>query len=444
MLLRITKFLCGLALGISVTAAQNQVPHSNVDSLFALAIQLQRLGNFPASDEAARRVLLVAPRYHDARILVSRIHSWRGEYAFALRQLDTVLSDNPNHREARLVKAQVLAWQGKYDESVAILRSLADGGTNNSEIEAELGKVYLWSGRPKEAYRHYENAYKADSASTEVIRGLARSSFGMREYRLSLQWYQMLLRDLPKDREALGNINRLRYRSSHEFLLLSSYESFTRSGVKAHSIVGGEYYSSIGDDFKPFVHFSRTERFGSQSNRWGGGFYWTFSYTGSLLVQGLLAPGATVVPRIDVTTEATSGIGAGFEPVIGYRFLKFEAERVHIASPGITWYASGVLWFTPRVYLGWSNGGGSSKTIVLNTTYRPNESTLLRINAFSGNETVQGITLKEISIHESTGVLLGGKGRITSTLALELVYQFTSRRPNSNSHFLGLNASFLF
>lgn len=440
---RITKLLSFILVAVTAGLAQDPPEIVNADSLFQLALQYQRSNDLSEAEQLSRRILNAVPEYHDARVLVGRIHGWKKEYRLALKEFDAVLSSQPEHKEARLAKAQVLAWQKNYNESLILLRSLVGEDPANAQYGAELAKVLLWNRKPKEAYRFYRIVYGVDSTSTDVIRGLARSASASREYELSLRWYQRLLAFLPRDDEALGNINRLRYRSSYELLLLSSYESFTRTGMNPHSIIGMELYSSVGEDFKPFAHLSLTERFDSKSHRWGGGFYWALSYTTSLLMQGLLAPGATVIPRLDLTAEATSGIGAGLEPVVGYRLLRFEADRVHIVSPGVTWYLSGRFWLTPRFYVGRSSGGSTSETFMLTCSYRLDDPTLVRFSTFRGNEAIQGITLNEISLYNSTGVLLGAKRRLTPLLALELVYQYTSRKPNSNSHFLSLNAFFL-
>ena len=439
--LRIALIVFSFLLLPTALLAQDRV--ANPDSLFGVALRLQRSGEMNEAERIARLILTDYPRYYDARVLVARIAAWSGNHDAALEELNTVLSAQPHHRDARLAKATVLSWRKEYAKAIEMLRELLDEKPDAPDIAAELGKVYLWNNEPRMAYRYYEQSYGLDSLSTEVVRGLARASLRMNEHELSLIWYRRLLEMLPRDGEAHSSVQRLEYRSRHELLVQGSVESFTRKDFDNHFIWSGEYYNGTLQDVKPYVHVSTLSKFGKRAERIGAGLYWSPGYSTGFMGQVIASPRSSIAANWDATAEISYVVGSGLELIGAYRFLSFPLKDVHIGSPGVSWYLSGTTWLTLRAYFSSGTGGSASRTGVATIVHKPDELTTIRISGSTGSEVQQsGVTQQEIA-RRSAGVTISAKRRLMRTLAVGLSYQFSSREP-SNSHTFLLTTSLYF
>lgn len=422
--------------------SQGFPPAENADSLFFSAQRFQRAGDLNSAKREVRYLLSRSPDYHDARVLYGRLCAWEGDYQLALVQFDSVLTARPDHQEAKLAKAQVLSWMRRYRQAVELLQSLVEDSPTSALYLYELGRVYWMGGAPRKGLEYYELAYLQDPMSQEIIRGLARVHRQLRSHELSLYWYRKLLAKVPNDPEALSEVFRQTYRADHEVVLQWSEEVFTKQGFDNHRVASLEYYLSLSEDWKPFLHLSRVVKFSQEDNRFGIGSYVTASYFVSLFTQLIVSPNADAVPRLEAHGELSYGFGAGIEGVLGYRFLSFDSTRVHVLSPGVSAYANQDLWLTPRVYIGLSDVKPASTSWTLTLNYRHSPSTLLRIGGFTGTETFRATTLSEISGLKSNGGFISFKSRLFPMTAIETMYQYTSRNISSNSHQFTLAVSF--
>lgn len=428
----------------SPARSQSASPTLNPDSLFFEGLRLYRAGASKEARVRFRAVLDRAPLYHDARVLYGRILAWDEDYRGAVSQFDSVLFYQPGNREARFAKAQVLAWSGRYRSAADILLVLTEEVPASAPYWLQLAHVYLWGRSPLKAVEYYEKAYLRDPDSPETLRGLARAHRQLRSNDLSLLWYLKLLDKVPGDQEALGEILRLSFRSDHEIQIQGSYESFTVSGFKEHTIGQLEYYLTLNENWKPFLHFSRISKFSADENRMGIGTYATIDYSISVLAQVLVVPDARIAPEFDGLAELSVPVGSGFEVVGGYRYMKFDSLHVHVPAPGLTLYLSDHSWVTARGYFGFASDNTTSGAFTAIASFRPHPLATVRLGGFTGNETIRATTFREVASLKSSGVFVGVRGRVSRFFALDGQYQYTSRSLSSNSHLILFSFSFLF
>ena len=416
----------------------------NPDSLFLDAIRLQREGNVDIAKLKFRRLLNEFPQYHDARVQYGRLLAWDQRFDDADVQFDSVLFVQPSHLEARFAKAQALAWSGRYRQSANILLALLEESPRSVRVLDELSNVYLRGGAPRTALRYYEQAYLLAPTDKNIMRGLARTHRKLGNDALALYWYHKLLAASPGDPEARGEIWRLTYKSQHEIRLHGSYESFPGTETAEHIVAMAEYYFSLDEDWKPFVHFSRISKFGAHESRFGAGVYATLSPGLGMFFQALSSPDGTVAPDFDAALELNGGVFPSIELIGGYRFMRYDTLNVHVVMPGFTWYLEDDVWMTIRGYFGWVPQVPMSGAGTLTLVFRATPSTSVRMGGFTGNELFQATSVREISTLKSSGGLVGLKSRLNTFLAAEVLYQYTSRNLLGNSHLVTLTVSTLF
>ena len=439
------SFLFIVSLSITLFAvAQPRARSQDPDSLFFESLRLQRSGDYHEARVILRGLLDRFPLYHDARLLYGRLLAWDSQYTSAMIQVDSVVFFQPSNVEARFVKAQILAWSHRYRQSADILLALLDENPKSSLYKSELAKVYLWGGSPRRALDMYELAYLQSPESSEVLRGLARTHRQLRSFELSRYWYEKLLARVPGDREAQSEIIRLTYRSNIEVQFMGSYEAFTSSSIKEHTIGQLEVYASPQEDWKPFLHMSRVSKFSESDYRYGLGSYISLDYSLTALVQGIVSPKARIAPTADLLGELNWGITDGLDAIGGYRYLKFDSTHAHILQPGVTWYVSMDAWLTVKLYVGLTSTGATTNSSTATFYYSLDPLTVIRAGAFSGTEAFRATSFSELSSLKTSGGFAALKSRISKPLALEILYQFTARNSPSNSHLALITVSLLF
>lgn len=419
-------------------------PVGDPDASFLRAIGLQREGKLVEAEGLLRSLLNSFPQYHDVRIHYARLLGWRGEHARALVQFDSVLIADPLNVEARLGKAQVFEGSGRYRQAADILLALLETQPGSARVLFALGRVHASGGAPRSALQYYEQAYLRLPNDPEIMRALARVHRTLGNRDLSLHWYHKVLAAVPGDPEARSEIQRQTFHSKHELHVRGGYESFTDSRIPGHSAVQGEYYTSVHEDWKPFLHVGRVEKFSRKDLRVGGGLYGTPARGMGMFAQALIAPDAEIAPGIDATVEISAGIISGVEASAGYRYLRFDTLNVHIANPGIILYLSDEAWLGLKGYVGFIPSLPISHSLTADLSMRMGEGTTVRIGGFTGYEIVTGTSFSEIAGLRSSGANLAVKTRLSPAIALEGLYSYTTRSILSPSHAATLGLLFFF
>lgn len=416
---------------------------TNPDSLYHAAVVQQRAEQYAEAKRTARVLLNLQPNHYDARNLYARILAWEGNFDQAVVQYDSVLIVDKGNRDARYGKGLVLAWMGQYQEAQTIFDQLHADDPSNTDYLLQLGNVALWSNQPDHAYAYYVQAYRLDSSSVDIVRGLARSSARVQNSQEAVDWYRKLQMLSPGDPEARQEIHRLSYSSKHEIQVHWQREIIDQATTTQNTIALLEYYYTVGESWKPYLHFGSVSKFGKRENRFGGGFYSTVRRGTGLFFQMLLSPEASVIPSFDVTLEVNQQLSRGMEGLAAYRYLGFGAAAVHVVSPGFTMYLSDRWWFTPRLYISRSSLSKSTAGL-LTAFYLPNNRVTLRLGVTTGDESFRATTLSEIVSVRSRGFFLGVKTRLHKNLALEGLYQYTARQQDVHFHQFTAVVSLLF
>ncbi|HEX9614308.1 MAG TPA: YaiO family outer membrane beta-barrel protein, partial [Bacteroidota bacterium] len=161
-------------------------------------------------------------------------------------------------------------------------------------------------------------------------------------------------------------------------------------------------------------------------------------------VQALASPDARVTPDFDGTIEINGGVLSSLELIGGYRYMRYDSLNVNVLAPGAVWYIEDDAWLIFRGYVGWVPGLPASSAGTVTLMLRASLGTTLRIGGFTGNEVFQATSVREISDLKSSGGFAGFKSRISSFLAVEGLYQYTSRNLYGDSHLFTLTVSTLF
>lgn len=419
-------------------------PGFDPDSLFFEGLRFQKAGDLKSAAQRYRRVLAAFPEYHDVRIQLATILAWEGAYQQSLAQYDSILAVDSRHFEAWMGKSRTLELAGRYRQAADILELLLKDNPASVRILFALGRIYSAGGVPRKALEYYERAYLRAPAEADIMRGLARTHRTLGNAYLSRYWYRKLLTVLPGDSEARAKVRRLEFLETHEINLTATFESFKDRTISNHSLVQAEYYITLNQQWKPFLHVSRVDKFSRRDLRVGGGAYISPLPSFGVFTQVLLSPNAHVAPEIDAFMEVSGPGPAGFEVSAGYRYMKFDALNVHVGIPGTIVYFSDDAWLGVKGYFGFVPGLPVSTAVTAALWLRADDRTTVRIVGFRGNEITSATTLTEVSTLRSSGGLLAIKTRVSAHLALEGSYSYTTRSLLSDSHTLSVACSILF
>lgn len=419
-------------------------PGFDPDSLFLEGLRFQRAGDLRSAAQRYQHILAVFPVYHDVRIQLAAILAWEGSYQQSLAQYDSVLVVEPRHFEAWLGKSRTLELAGQYRQAADILEILLQEDPKSTRILFALGRIYSAGGAPRRALKYYERAYLRAPREADIMRALARTHRTLGNADLARYWYRKLLAALPGDAEARAELRRLEFRETHEINLTATYESFKDRTISNHSLLQAEYYSTLNQQWKPFLHVSRIDKFAQRDLRIGGGVYMSPAPSFGLFVQALLSPNAHFAPELDAVVEVSGPGPAGIEVSAGYRYMRFGSSNVHVGMPGTVLYFSDDAWLGVKGYFGFVPGLPVSSAVTGTLWLRADDFTMVRLGGFRGNEIIAATTLTEIATLRSSGGLLALRTRVSAHLALEGSYSYTSRSLLSDSHTLSVACIILF
>jgi tetratricopeptide (TPR) repeat protein len=142
----------------------------DVDSRMALAMRLAWLGQRDDAIREAKQVLVRAPRYADAYVLLARIAAWNRKFAEARDWLGRLEKLQPLDKDALLVRADSYIWEGHPDLARPALAA------TNAPLDKEVLQRRL---QIEFATRHYWDAHNlADKLLTiDPANEIARGTF---------------------------------------------------------------------------------------------------------------------------------------------------------------------------------------------------------------------------------------------------------------------------
>ena len=206
---------------------------------------IQALVDSKQYDLALKRLdhlLQATPDDPDARVLRAELLSRKGEYDKAIADLDVALKKNPDDLSALLrraldclrtgrldkaqkdidhiltysprlpaglsLRAQLLIEQGKTDEAIPLLRELVEQAPAPDKTiwSLQLAMAYQRANRYQRALDQYNKLLKNMPALADAHRGRADVLLMMDRYKESLADYEIALKEMPDDVNALNNM----------------------------------------------------------------------------------------------------------------------------------------------------------------------------------------------------------------------------------------------
>jgi protein O-GlcNAc transferase len=101
------------------TANASNMPVAEIDQMFAQAISFHRAGLLSEAGELYQRILKAQPHHFDSMHLIGVVHTQRGDYAKAVRQIQDALKIGPNVADAHNNLGNALKKLGRLEEALA-------------------------------------------------------------------------------------------------------------------------------------------------------------------------------------------------------------------------------------------------------------------------------------------------------------------------------------
>jgi len=122
-----------------------------VDDQFSLARETAFEGNYEKARAISRRLLLVAPDYHDVRILIARTYAWEGEYVKSRENLLEVMRRDPGYYDTYNALADSEYWAENYSEALdAVNKGLSFHPDDDSFLQKKI-KILIAMNRTDDA-----------------------------------------------------------------------------------------------------------------------------------------------------------------------------------------------------------------------------------------------------------------------------------------------------
>ena len=137
----------------------------DVDARLALATQLARLDRRGEARREAREVVLRAPEYADAYILLARLDAWDGDFTGATGWMAALAEHQPLDVAQRFLQADFELWAGHIDNARSLLRAISEPGAS---IFLRLARVELVASNTWQAHELARQAMAAEPENPQA------------------------------------------------------------------------------------------------------------------------------------------------------------------------------------------------------------------------------------------------------------------------------------
>jgi YaiO family outer membrane protein len=152
----------------------------DVDELYFRASEAARAGDRVEARRLAVEVLIRAPEYSDATVLLARMDGWDGRYEPARDALESVIARDPEHLDARKALIDVEYWSGEHARALELCDQLRPRVPEDVELESRCDQVARALGPAR--------AGELASASRSTGAGSEPPAAAMPAYRASLDY----------------------------------------------------------------------------------------------------------------------------------------------------------------------------------------------------------------------------------------------------------------
>lgn len=342
--------------------------------------------------------LLAAQSAPDQRAEAERL-ARTGAHAEALERFQTLVAEHPEDVGARIWVGRLHDWLGHATRAEAVFRSVLASHPDHVEAIVGLGAAIAADERPEEAIAVLDRAETLAPDAADVLAALGRAHFLAGHLRLAGAYYQRARLLRPADPVIRDGLEQIRRITGHRVEMLGFFESFD-FGVSDTWSGEVEINLRAADGFRAFARGQQQRKFDETENRAGGGFEWRPHRRVTVLTRAMLAPGALVLPESDVLGEM-SYARRRLELAASARYADFDAARVWVLSPGLTWWFGDRLAVTARYFRSettFADAGGTSgnDSGLVRVRVRPWPRVWVHASYASGTESFETLSLDRL------------------------------------------------
>ena len=225
------------------------------------------------------------------------------------------------------------------------------------------------------------------------------------------------------------------------FGLNGSFSDYPRSADRTLSL---QYYYAASPATKVFVEAGMHRRFDANDQTVGGGFYYNLDRQNSFYGYALAGINADQIPLVDITGEYVRLIIPRVTAGVGYRYVRFTDETVHMVLPSFTLYTFPRWTLTSRFYVSYLQSTADVRLAYLLQVYYDVSEKFIPMLWYSvGSEAYRGGTVDEVRSAYSWSIGGGGKLDLSQSLRLRFGYEYLYRIGVYSQHTLTLAFSVL-
>ncbi len=162
------------------------------ERLEALEAQRARGASPEMAEDYFRKLVEKEPSNVDARLELVDVYLGAGDYASAIRELDTALSQRPGDDSIRLRLARVLSWNRELAKSAKLYREYVAKHPSEVQEHLQLARVLSWARDYDAAVIEYREVLKKDPNNADARLELARALTWSKQYIPALQEFESL------------------------------------------------------------------------------------------------------------------------------------------------------------------------------------------------------------------------------------------------------------
>ncbi|MEW6126113.1 MAG: YaiO family outer membrane beta-barrel protein [Acidobacteriota bacterium] len=279
----------------------------SLDDLYAKARDLAFDGKRQEAKTLCATILERNPNYHDARLLLGRLHLWDWEYESARAELTRVVTLKPAYADARDALIDVELWSEHNQEALQLCEAGLQLDANNKIFYYKKAKALKYLKREKEAIESVKIALQLEP-----------------EYREA----RILLKDLQESQKAYW----VKAEYSYDYFdkNLDPWQQLSVSvsrQTKIGSMIGRVNHAKRFND-----HATQFEIDSYPRLRQGTTAYWNVGVSSSY-----------AFPKFRFGAEVYQKLSDGFDSSIGVRYLHFTGANIMIYTGSIGKYHGNYL-----------------------------------------------------------------------------------------------------
>lgn len=298
----------------------------------------ERSGAYRQAMSAYRQILVDSPADDDTRGHLARVLARDGQLDEAASLYRDILTRHSSDLDVQIGLARVLSWQKQYAPAIQQYQAVLEQDSTNREALQGLADTLFWSGATREATHQYARLYQLTGDETVAARmrdisatldASPRAPLGLRDSTIRLPFRDYLKigygqfaysRDIQDERNVLFEVSK----SIGAQTLIARVEPINRFGFH-DTVLSTEGYSPL----------------------------WRRAW-GYLAAQGTINPDFS--PKYSFAGEVTQGLGlvhpllTRLEASLGYRYLSYKTDDIHLLSPGFTVFLPFNFWLTEKLY----------------------------------------------------------------------------------------------